>query len=1029
MVWRNEDGSWPRQALGNADFDHAYVVGVDDAGNVSVPIKIESTEWVETPASHPLDAIGYVTTTTLEQTFAVTTAPLPGATGTAGPTVVARSTEAWRKITPTPITPSARAGYAMVWDSARGQAVAFGGYGANGAPLGDTWVWNGGTWSRVATTGPSARRFHTMAFDSTHAQVVLFGGLDVNGATLGDTWVWDGSTWTQKSPGTSPRPQYGHAMELDQHALVMLFGSGETWTWNGSTWTQQAPSRSPSSRINHAMARDPSSGYVLLFGGYAGGIYLQDTWLWDGFTWTQQAPSASPPGRASHALAWDYVNGKVVLFGGQIGASTNLQDTWVWNGTTWTQKATSGPPARYSHAMAFDEGHHQVVLFGGRTSSMLADTWTWDGTKWVTPLMAPSARYAHALAYDSVRNRVVLFGGRDRVTDYPLQDTWEWDGTSWTFRTPPSSPPARGNHAMTFDPVRGRVVLYGGDYGFIPSTPSFLSDTWEWDGNTWTQRSPATSPSARSCSAMTFDAAHGGVVLLFGGWPGGYTNGWRNGLGDTWTWNGTNWSQQNPASSPGARSGSTMVHDVARGKVMMYANSSLGAGAGPWGWDGTTWTNLGPGLGADCALAYDAYESRVICLGYRFGLQAWLWDGTSFKDVTTSPMPTNPSPIAYDLARSRVVVVPALNQEVWERDTAPGRQPAIQFSPTGQGASQRVRVFGGASFYPGTGVPPTSTAGAALFAWDPASAPAGQWIPLATNATAAASQSPYLPPAPASLMAWNMSYADPRRFSSFQVRPLGAAGPDPDGARVAVDYIELRERYTAGQDGTPPTQLRYSSNPTLCRIGEQIVPDLPSSSGGAPGAYWIAPPLPPGLFLDAVTGAVSGTPRAAAPPTAYTVTAANAAGATTAALNLTVWDNPSVAPTNLRYWKNPVTFPAGAAASDAPSSGGGAVQTYSVSPSLPAGLVIDPTTGVVSGTSWTSAPATTYTVTASNAGGSTTVDLVITIGCVPTSISGNDCDNGLVCLANGTCGPCMLNSDCHIPLYCDTGTGQCMLAY
>ena len=50
----------------------------------------------------------------------------------------------------------------------------------------------------------------------------------------------------------------------------------------------------------------------------------------------------------------------------------------------------------------------------------------------------------------------------------------------------------------------------------------------------WTQVSPATSPSARYSEAMATDPS--GNAVLFGG------NGATLALGDTWLWNGTSWS-------------------------------------------------------------------------------------------------------------------------------------------------------------------------------------------------------------------------------------------------------------------------------------------------------------------------------------------------------------------------------------------------------------------------------------------------------------------------------------------------------
>ena len=55
----------------------------------------------------------------------------------------------------------------------------------------------------------------------------------------------------------------------------------------------------------------------------------------------------------------------------------------------------------------------------------------------------PSGRYNHAMAYDRARAKVVLFGGLGGGSD-----TWELDGDQWTQMAPNTSPPARDQHAM-----------------------------------------------------------------------------------------------------------------------------------------------------------------------------------------------------------------------------------------------------------------------------------------------------------------------------------------------------------------------------------------------------------------------------------------------------------------------------------------------------------------------------------------------------------------------------------------------------
>lgn len=48
----------------------------------------------------------------------------------------------------------------------------------------------------------------------------------------------------------------------------------------------------------------------------------------------------------------------------------------------------------------------------------------------IKALQKIGVRNAHALAYDSTRGRVVLFGGAD--ASKVRGDTWEWDGNSWS---------------------------------------------------------------------------------------------------------------------------------------------------------------------------------------------------------------------------------------------------------------------------------------------------------------------------------------------------------------------------------------------------------------------------------------------------------------------------------------------------------------------------------------------------------------------------------------------------------------------
>ena len=83
---------------------------------------------------------------------------------------------------------------------------------------------------------------------------------------------------------------------------------------------------------------------------------------------------------------------------------------------------------------------------------------------------------------------------------------------------------------MVYDSTHSQTVLFGGFADWV----GVSNDTWVWDGINWAQKFPLTSPPARYTHAMAFDAAHSQAVL-FGGIDSA-----GNALGDTWVWDGTN---------------------------------------------------------------------------------------------------------------------------------------------------------------------------------------------------------------------------------------------------------------------------------------------------------------------------------------------------------------------------------------------------------------------------------------------------------------------------------------------------------
>jgi hypothetical protein len=92
---------------------------------------------------------------------------------------------------------------------------------------------------------------------------------------------------------------------------------------------------------------------------------------------------------------------------------------------------------------------------------------------------------------------------------------------------------------MAYDVAHSLIVLFGGVSDGVGQ-----NDTWVWDGTNWTQKSPQTSPSAREGPLMAYDVALSQVVM-FGG-----ENNDNQQLNDIWVWDGASWTPQSPQNSP-----------------------------------------------------------------------------------------------------------------------------------------------------------------------------------------------------------------------------------------------------------------------------------------------------------------------------------------------------------------------------------------------------------------------------------------------------------------------------------------------
>lgn len=218
-------------------------------------------------------------------------------------------------------------------------------------------------------------------------------------------------------------------------------------------------------------------------------------------------------------------------------------------------------------------GH--VIMFGGllgyasgvsgSDTTRLGDTWEWDGTRWhAFDAAGPRAREGASAAFNPITGRMMLFGGRGCTPGPNLifatahTDTWEWDGARWT-QLDAVGPMTESNRSfMAFDPVRSVMTLAIGS-----SNSQTPCSTWEWSGSTWVLRN--TGAVGVVYSSLAYDAGVGRLVAL-------QTEIVTNAM-KTVEWSGTEWLDAQNTAVPWT-SFYSVLGDVATGRVYVVSRTT-----------------------------------------------------------------------------------------------------------------------------------------------------------------------------------------------------------------------------------------------------------------------------------------------------------------------------------------------------------------------------------------------------------------------------------------------------------------------
>jgi hypothetical protein len=175
----------------------------------------------------------------------------------------------------------------------------------------------------------------------------------------------------------------------------------------------------------------------------------------------------------------------------------------------------------------------RFIGFGG-TINEPVDTWVLNlrgSDNWqMVPMSGnrPNGHWGMTSVYDARRDRMIIFGGSTDDGYYGSNnDVWELKlrgAPEWRLiNTTGTRPSPRRSGAAVFDPLRNRMVVFGG-FDAVPGSDEFLADTWALDFTcdppAWTELHPAgTIPPGRDVMPAAYDAVHDRMIV-YGGWSG-----------------------------------------------------------------------------------------------------------------------------------------------------------------------------------------------------------------------------------------------------------------------------------------------------------------------------------------------------------------------------------------------------------------------------------------------------------------------------------------------------------------------------
>jgi hypothetical protein len=287
------------------------------------------------------------------------------------------------------------------------------------------------------------------------------------------------------------------------------------------------------------------------------------------------------------------------------------------------------------------------------TSSVQADGGSVDAAC-IPSTVWPGARSDFALTYDSGRHALLLHGGFLSPTLATSSETFGWDGTSWTLLA--SNGPALGYVGMAYSVSENRTILVGGlpqnaDAGNRSST------TWAFGPAGW---SMAATDVGSFYTEVGYNPTTSSVtaVLGFDGSISQNAQTWRN------VWSTT------PPLPDAKRVSGRLAFDAVKDGMFFFGGTNNASGptdksffqaSGQPSWSPVLGTLLTPSARFAHGMSNDSARNQIVVFGGQDAAgrdlgDTWIWTGTTWlqRFPITQPAPRSSQRMAYDPDRQLV---------------------------------------------------------------------------------------------------------------------------------------------------------------------------------------------------------------------------------------------------------------------------------------------------------------------------------------------------------------------------------------